>query len=82
MQAGSGGEKMISCQSSVRVGKRFFCVWALQVSFETQRQSGGIVYGSESGTNLESNLGRVNVYLGVPTKFHLPQANDSCTGTK
>jgi hypothetical protein len=25
MQAGSGGEKVISDQSSVRVGKRFFC---------------------------------------------------------
>ena len=45
--------------------------------------SGRIVDGSESGTNPESNSGRpVNVYLGVPTKFHLPQAKDSCTGRK
>jgi hypothetical protein len=84
MQAGSGGEKVISDQLSVfnKGRKEIFLWWALQVSFETQRWSGGIVDGSEGGTNPQSNFGRVNVYLGVATKFHLPQAKDSCTGRK
>ena len=85
MQAGSGCEKVISDQLSVfsKSRKELFLWPALQVSFETQWWSGGIVDGSESGTNTESNSGPpVNVYLGVPTKFHLPQAKDSCTGRK
>ena len=85
MQAGSGCEKVISDQLSVfsKSRKELFLWLALQVSFETQWWSGGIVDGSESGTNTESNSGPpVNVYLGVPTKFHLPQAKDSCTGRK
>ena len=79
------GEKVISDQLSVfsKSRKELFLWPALQVSFETQWWSGGIVDGSESGTNTESNSGHpVNVYLGVPTKFHLPQAKDSCTGRK
>jgi hypothetical protein len=85
MQAGSGGEKVVSDQLSVfSKSRKEICLWgAQQVSFETQWWSGGIVYGSEGGTNPESNSGRCrNVYLGVPTKFHFPQVKDSCTGRK
>jgi hypothetical protein len=86
MQAGIGEEKelsvIISYQSSVRVEEKLSGGGA--VGFvRNAKWSGGIVDGSESGTNPESNSGPpVNVYLGVPTKFHLPQAKDSCTGRK
>ncbi len=79
------GEKVISDQLSVfsKSRKEIFLWWVLEVSLEMQRRSGGIVNGSDGGTNSESNFGRCrNVYLGVPTKFHLPQAKDSCTGRK
>jgi len=86
MQAGIGGEKelsvIISYQFSVRVEENLSGGGA--VGFvRNAKWSGGIVDGSERGTNPESNSGPpVNVYLGVPTKFHLPQAKDSCTGRK
>jgi len=86
MQAGIGEEKelsvIISYQSSVRVEENLSGGGA--VGFvRNAKWSGGIVDGSESGTNPESNSPPpVNVYLGVPTKFHLPQAKDSCTGRK
>ena len=86
MQAGIGVEKelsaIISYQSSVRVEENLSGGGA--VGFvRNAKWSGRIVDGSERGTNPESNSGPpVNVYLGVPTKFHLPQAKDSCTGRK
>ena len=59
MQAGSGCEKVISDQLSVfsKSRKGLFLWPALQVSFETQWWSDGIVDGSESGTNTGSNSG-------------------------
>ena len=86
MQAGIGEEKelsvIISHQSSVRVEENLSGGGAIGF-VKNAKWSGRIIDGSKRGTNPESNSGRpVNVYLGVPTKFHLPQAKDSCTGRK
>jgi len=87
MQAGIGGEERVisDYQFSVFSESRRKSVWGAPLaSFEMQSGvAAELLTAASVGTNPESNSGPpVNVYLGVPTKFHLPQAKDSCTGRK
>jgi hypothetical protein len=69
MQAGSGGRAKLSVVGSpfsVREEKSFLEARPASVERRT-----------------ESSFGRCPTgYFGEPTKFHLPQAKDSWTGTK
>jgi hypothetical protein len=76
MQAGSGNQGLLSCLGLSFLERRNDFLPATEEKPETSRQSRERV-GRSTDTGFA-----VADYLGVPTKFHLPQEKYSRIGTK
>jgi hypothetical protein len=85
MQAGGGGRRKLSVVSSqflVKGGKRFFCGGLGKLRLGRKDGLGELFTAPGFEGMLNPAMDARQPYRGAPTKFHLPQVKDSCSGRK
>jgi hypothetical protein len=75
-------KEVVSSQFSVKGGKRFFCGGLGKLRLGRKDGLGELFTARRFAGMRNSTTDARQPYRGVPTKFHLPQAKDSCSGRK